>query len=226
MDVEATFPRAVFELGGVEIRDTVLVTLGLMALLASVAALVTRRLSDIPGPLQNALEATVEAIEGLVAQTTDEAPSRFVPFVGTLATFLVLANSVSILPGVGAPTRDVNTTLALAGIVLVSVHAFALRAEGGRYLRGYLEPHPVLLPFNVIGELSRTIALALRLFGNVLSGDLVVAVLLLLAGFLVPVPMQIFGLLIGLVQAYVFALLTMVYIAAALQGAAQKETSA
>lgn len=226
MEVESIFPRALWVVGGVELRDTVVVTWGIMLALAALSALVTRRLVDRPGPLQNALEAVVEAIEGLVKQTTDVDPRRFVPFVGTLAVFLVVANTLSMVPGLGAPTKDLNTALALAGIVFLSVHVYALWLVGARrYLKTYLEPHPLLLPFNVIGEISRTIALALRLFGNMLSGELIAAVLLLLAGVLVPVPMQMLGLLIGLIQAYVFTLLAMVYIAAALQGAERKEAS-
>lgn len=226
MEVEDTFPRVLFEVGGVFIRDTLVVTWGIILLLALLAYLATRRLKERPSPLQNFLEAVTEAIEGLVRQSTDRDPAPFIPFIGTLAVFLVAANTISMIPGLGSPTKDVNTALALALVVFSSVHIFAVRLSGGPgYLKTYLQPHPLLLPFNVIGEISRTIALALRLFGNMLSGELIVAVLLLLAGFLVPIPLQLLGLLIGLIQAYVFTLLAIVYIAAALQGAAAKEGS-
>lgn len=226
MNVESTFPRVLFDVGGIGVRDTVLVTWGIVLVLSLVSLFAVRRRTERPGPIQNALEAVVEGIEGLVAQTTDRDPAPFVPFIGTLGVFIVVANALSIVPGLGSPTRDVNTAFALAGIVFLSVHVFAIWLVGApTYLRTYLEPHPLLLPFNVLGEITRTLALALRLFGNVLSGELVVAVLLLLAGLLVPVPMQILGLLIGLIQAYVFTLLSMVYIAAALQTASRKEAS-
>jgi len=218
MPVDRTFPFVLFEIGGVPIRDTVVVTWVLMAVLAGVSFLGTRRLRDRPGPLQNALEAVVEAIEGLVRETTDFDPRHFIPFIGTLGLFLMVADSVSLFPGVGSPTRDLSTTSALAAIVFVSVHVYGVRLAGVRdYLRTYVEPSWLLLPFNVIGEITRTVALALRLFGNMLSGELIVAILLLVAGLLVPVPMQLLGLLIGVIQAYVFTLLAMVYIAAGLQ---------
>jgi len=220
MPVEQVFPSVVFTLYGVEIRDSVVVTWVLMVLIAFVSWLGTRRLSDRPGPIQNALEAIVEAMEGVIRENTTFPPRHFLAFVGTLGLFLGVANSVSLFPGVSAPTRDLSTTAALATIVFLSVHYYGIRLVGAkRFLRTYLEPSPILLPFNIIAEITRSIALALRLFGNMLSGELIVAVMLLLAGFLLPVPLQLFGLLIGLIQAYVFTLLAMVYITAALRPA-------
>ena len=217
MDPDDVFAHAVFEVGGIEIYDSVVVTWALLAALAVIFWLATRRLADAPGYLQNAMEATIEAVESMVAETTRYDPRHFLPLIVALATFLVAANVVAILPGVSAPTRDLNTPVALASIVFVSVHVFGWRLAGpARYLGTYVRPSWILLPFNIIGEVTRTIALALRLFGNMLSGELIVAVLLLLSGLLVPVPMQLFGLLIGFIQAYVFTLLAMVYIASAL----------
>lgn len=218
MELESAFPRAVFTLFGLEIRDVVVVTWAIMGGLALFSYFATRRLRDQPGTFQNAAEAAVELIESLVGELTQHPAGRFVPFIGTLALYLGAANLVSIIPRVGAPTRDLNTALALAGLVFLSVHYFGWKVVGPKaYLRTYVEPFWPLLPFNIVGEISRTIALALRLFGNMLSGDLIIAVLMLLAGLLVPVLMQLFGLLIGFIQAYVFTLLTMVYIGAALQ---------
>ena len=217
MEIEGVFPYEVFELGGVAVRDTVVVTWILVAVLAGISWAATRRLSDRPGSLQNAMEATIEAVDSVISEATSYDSRHFLPFICTLAVFLVAADVVALVPGIGAPTRDLNTPLALAGIVFLSVHVYGWRLAGpARYLRTYVQPSWVLLPFNIISEITRTMALALRLFGNMLSGELVVAVLVLLGGLLVPVPMQIFGLLIGFIQAYVFTLLAMVYIASAL----------
>lgn len=217
MEIEGVFPYEVFEIGGVAIRDTVVVTWILMAVLAGVSWVATRRLSDRPRPLQNAMEATIEAVESMISEATSYDPRHFLPLICTLAVYLVAADVIALVPGIGAPTRDLNTPLSLAGIVFLSVHVYGWRLAGpARYLRTYVQPSWVLLPFNIISEITRTMALALRLFGNMLSGELVVAVLVLLSGLLVPVPMQLFGLLIGFIQAYVFTLLAMVYIASAL----------
>lgn len=218
MDAESIFPRVVFTLGGLEIRDSVVVTWVLMLALAAGGWWATRRLQDRPGPVQNAAEAGLELLEALIGELSHHPAGTFLPFVGTLALYLGACNLVSLLPGVSAPTRDLNTAFALALVVFGSVHYFGWRLVGPKaYLRSYVEPYWPLLPFNILGELSRTIALALRLFGNMMSGDLVIAVLMLLAGLLVPVLMQLFGLLIGFIQAYVFTLLAMVYIGAAIQ---------
>ncbi|MBZ0116987.1 MAG: F0F1 ATP synthase subunit A [Sandaracinaceae bacterium] len=220
MPVERVFPHTVFELGGVAIRDSVIVTWVLMAILITISFLATRRLHDRPGPIQNALESFVELAEGIVEQSTHVDPRHFVPFVGTLGLYLVTANTLPTIVGAGAPTRDLSTTAALATIVFFSVHYYGIRLAGARaYLKTFVEPSWLLLPFNLIGEITRTLALALRLFGNVLSGELVVAILLLLAGLIVPVPMMLLGLLFGVIQAYVFTLLAMVYIAAGVRSA-------
>jgi F-type H+-transporting ATPase subunit a len=219
MDIERVFPHVVFHLFGVPVRDTVLVTWGIMLVVTTVSWLGTRKLLDCPGTIQNGLEAALELVEGVIGELTSFSPKPFLPLIGTLAIFLVACNSVSMIPGLGAPTRDMNTTAALAVVVFFSVHFYGLRIVGPkRYLRGYIEPFWLLLPFNLVGELSRTVALAIRLFGNILSGEIIAAILLGLAGLLVPVPMQVFGLLIGLIQAYVFSLLSMVFIVAGLRG--------
>lgn len=218
MQLDEAFPQVMFHVLGVELRDTVVITWGIILVLAIVGWIATRRLSDRPGALQAAAESIVEGMTDLIGRSTDHPPERFLPFIGTLGVFLFAANAISTVPALGAPTKDLSTTFALAVLVFFAVHYYAIRLVGvRRYLSTYVEPHWLLLPFNIIGEVTRTIALALRLFGNMLSGELVVAVLLLIAGLLVPVPLQMLGLLIGVIQAYVFTLLAMVYIAAALQ---------
>lgn len=227
MRIDSAFPQVVFTVWNIELKDTVLVTWGLILLIMVLSWLAARSLSDPPGAIQNAAESIVEWTTQLISESTPHpSPLRFLPFVGTLGVFLVFANAISIVPGLGSPTKDLSTTAALATLVFFAVHYFALRFVGvRRYLRAYLEPHWLLLPFNIIGEITRTIALALRLFGNMLSGELVVVVLFAIAGLLVPVPLQILGLLIGMIQAYVFTLLAMVYIAAALQIGSKEKTA-
>lgn len=217
--IERSFPYVVFEIGGIGMRDTVVVTWILMVVLTSASFWVSRHFKDRPGPVQNLLEAIVEAMENLIKEIAPQQVDRLIPFVGTLGVFLLLANIIPLVPGVEAPTRDLSTTAALALIVFIATHIYGVWIVGPRaYLRTYVEPSWILLPFNIIGEAGRTVALAMRLFGNMLSGALIVAILVVaVAPFLVPVPLQLFGLLIGIIQAYVFTLLATVYIAAGLQ---------
>jgi F-type H+-transporting ATPase subunit a len=141
-------------------------------------------------------------------------PRRYLPFIGTLFLFIVTCNTLGVIPGFEAPTASITTTAALAGCVFVAVPVFGIVNRGvGGYFKNYIQPTPLMLPFNLIGEISRTLALAVRLFGNILSGNLTVAILLSLAPLFFPVIMQAFGLLIGVIQAYVFAVLALVYIA-------------
>jgi F-type H+-transporting ATPase subunit a len=141
-----------------------------------------------------------------------------IPFIGTLFLFIAVSNVLDIVPGWHPPTGSLSTTAALAICVAVAVPLFGVRRLGFKaYLHHYLRPTFFMLPFHVISEFSRTIALAVRLFGNIMSGSLVVALLLAIAPFLIPVVMQVLGLLIGLIQAYIFAILAMVYVAAALR---------
>jgi F-type H+-transporting ATPase subunit a len=140
-----------------------------------------------------------------------------VPFLGTLFLFILACNVLSVVPGFRPPTGSLSTTAALAIVVLISVPMWGVREVGFRaYLRSYAQPHVVMLPMNIMGEISRTVALAVRLFGNVMNGTIVSGVLLALAPLIVPVPMQLFGLVSGVIQAYVFTLLTAVFIGAAI----------
>ena len=218
MPMDKVFPHVLFSIGGVEIYDSVAVTWLIMAVLTLVSWVVTRNLRLVPTGFQNVLESMLEKIEMLIQEISGYAPVHFLPLIAALAIYLAVSNLVSIVPGLDAPTRDLNTTTALAVIVFLSVHVLGIRLIGARnYFRSYIEPSWILLPFNIVGELTRTIALSLRLFGNMLSGTLIVAILVLFAGLLVPVPLQIFGLLLGFIQAYVFTLLATVYIAAGLE---------
>jgi len=154
---------------------------------------------------------------------TEQDPKPYLPFVGTLFLFIALSNILAVVPGFIAPTSSLSTAMALALCVFVAVPIFGIRKVGVRaYLANYLQPTPWLLPFTLIGELSRTLALAVRLFGNAMSSSVIAAILLLIAPLLFPVVMQAFGLLIGVIQAYIFAILAIVYIASGSEVQAQR----
>lgn len=219
--------------GPFRLNATLVFTWLVMALLVLVSWLATRSLGtpgDAPdadvvrlSPWQNALEAVVETIQEQIRQATAEEGEAYLPFVGTLFLFVAGCNVLGVVPGFHPPTASLATAAALAGCVFVAVPLFGISRLGFRaYLRRYLRPTPFMLPFHVIGELSRTLSLAIRLFGNIASGTLVVSILLSLTPFFVPVAMRLFGLLIGLIQAYVFAVLALVYIASAAR--AQSDT--
>ena len=205
-------------LGPVWLSETVLSTWGIMAALALVCVLGTRRLRVDPAPGQVVLEGAVGAIEDAVRAVLPERAEQVVPFVGTLWIFLAVANLLGLVPGLDSPTADLSLTSALAILVFLSVHFYGLRALGpGRYFRHYLRPNPVLLPFHLVSEVTRTLALAVRLFGNIMSLELVALLVLLVVGFLAPVPLLILHIIEALVQAYIFGTLALVYIAGAVQ---------
>lgn len=204
--------------GPVRVSATLLWTWVVMALLAAGSWAVTRsygRAHDMTQG-QNMLEAVVATIDTHIREASGQDSRPFLPFVGTLFLFIVVSNVLGIVPGVHPPTGSLSTTAALAICVFVAVPIFGIRRQGlGSYLKQYLQPSIVMLPFNVIGELSRTLALAVRLFGNVMSGTIIAALLLGIAPLFFPVAMQAFGLVIGVIQAYIFAILAMIYIASA-----------
>jgi F-type H+-transporting ATPase subunit a len=205
----------VFRWGPVEVTGTVCYSLVVSAVLVAFALVV--RSGRVPG-LRTAAEFVVEHLEGVMRDMFAADPRPYVPLVVTLALFIGVANLLGLVPGMQAPTADFSTTAALAVIVFCAVPFSGIRARGvGGYFRHYLEPTPVLLPLEIVTELSRTLALAVRLFGNVMSEELVIAVLLTIAGLLVPVPLMMLAVLTGVVQAYIFAVLTVVYLGAAVR---------
>lgn len=211
-------PLLSFDLGPVHIGPTVLTTWLLMAALGGVAWLLTRRLEvDTPGPWQVLLEGVVSAMESAIQAVAPTEARRLLPFVGTLWIYTVAANLIGLVPGLGSPTADLSETAALALLVFLSVHWFGFRTQGRAYLRHYLAPSPILLPFHLLSEISRTIALAMRLFGNMMSLELAVLLVLLVAGVLAPVPLLLLHIVEALVQAYIFGMLALIYIAGALQ---------
>jgi F-type H+-transporting ATPase subunit a len=207
------------QIGPLRIGPTVLTTWLLMALMVATAYTVTRRLSvTAPSRAQAALEGVVLALQGAINDAAPGQSVRLLPFIGTLWLFIGAANLIGLVPGLRAPTGELSVTVALALMVFAAVHWFAIRTDGLRaHLRHYLEPNPVLLPFHVLGEITRTLAMAVRLFGNLLSLEMAALLVLLVAGFLAPVPLLLLHIVEALVQAYIFGTLALVYIAGALQ---------
>jgi F-type H+-transporting ATPase subunit a len=207
-----------FQYGLFKLNATIVFTWGLMLVLLVGSKLVTRRLSvDLTrSRWQNLLEIVVTGIQKQIADIGLTRPERYVGFLGTLFLFVASASLCTVIPGFEPPTGSLSTTVALALSVFVAVPFFGIQERGlGGYLKSYVEPSFVMLPFNLISEVSRTLALAVRLFGNMMSGAMIVGILLTITPFVFPVVMTLLGLLTGMVQAYIFSILAAVYIAAA-----------
>jgi F-type H+-transporting ATPase subunit a len=204
--------------GFFKLNATMVYTWGLMLILALGAKLITRRLSTgiSISRWQCALEIIVLGMKKQIEEVGLRAPEKYLGFVGTLFLFIAVANLFTILPGYEPPTGSLSTTTALALCVFVAVPFYGIKERGwGGYFKSYLEPTLIMLPFNIISEFSRTLALAVRLFGNMMSGTMILGILLIVTPFLFPVVMSALGLLTGMVQAYIFSILALVYIAAA-----------
>ena len=207
-----------WQYGFLTLNATILFTWGLMLVLAVGARLITRRLSTdhTRSRWQNLLEIVVTAIAQQIEDVGLRPPKRYVDFLGTLFLFVAAASLCTVIPGYEPPTGSLSTTAALALCVLVAVPAFGIREKGvAGYLKSYVEPTVIMLPFNIISEVSRTLALAVRLFGNMMSGAMIIAILLTITPFIFPIVMTALGLLTGMVQAYIFSILAAVYIASA-----------
>ena len=206
-----------FHLGPVAITRAVATTWIIMAALAIICRLATRRLKMQPDGRQAVLEVIVTGIAEQIEDVIRKDARPFLPVLGTLFIFLVAANLSGLLPGVEAPTSRIETPAALALIVFFSVHYFGVRARGLRgYLASFAEPKLIMLPLNILSEVTRTFSLMVRLFGNVMSGEFVIALVLALAGLFVPIPLMVLEILVGLVQAYIFTVLATVFIGAAI----------
>ena len=207
-----------YEWQGWPLNATIVFTWVVMALLVLGSWAVTSRLSEgeTVSRWQALLDVIVSAIRDQINEVGTDDPDRYLPFIGTLFLFIATANALALVPGYQPPTGSLSTTAALAICVLIAVPLFSIGKRGlGNYLRTYLQPTPLMLPFNLVSEVSRTIALAVRLYGNVMSGTVIVGILISVAPFFFPVVMQLLGLLTGLIQAYIFAILAMVYIGSA-----------
>lgn len=209
-----------FTLGPVPIAGSVLTSFAITAVLATASHLLTRRLSLHPGRAQAALELVVSTIDGQIRDVLRRDPAPYTPLVGTLFLYLIVANDLEVVPLLHSPTARLETTMALALVVFFSVYVYGIRANGlRRYLKHFVEPTPLLAPIHLLSEATRTFALMMRLLGNIMSHGLVLAIVVSLAGLLVPVPIMAFGLFIGVVQAYIFAVLATVYVGAAVETA-------
>jgi F-type H+-transporting ATPase subunit a len=211
--------------GWASLNATIVFTWLVMGLLVVFAWLGTRRLTSETrfSRWQNLLEVLIDGMCGQIAEISQDNPRRYLPFVGTLFLFIVVSNLLAMFPVYVPPTGSLSTAAALAILVFLAVPVYGIIDQGvGGYLRHYIQPTPLMLPFHIIGELSRTLALAVRLFGNIMSGTKITAILLVVIPLFFPVLMQALGLLTGLIQAYIFAVLAMVYIASGTQARQQR----
>lgn len=211
----------------IHLNATIVCTWIVMLLLTTVSALATRKLElgeGVRSRWQNALEVIVEVMRGQIREICPEGGDRYLPFVGTLFLYIGLSNILDIAPGFHAPTASLSTTAGLAICVGVAVPVFGIMEKGFfGYFRHYLKPTPLLLPFHLLSETSRNLALAVRLFGNIMSASIILGILLAIAPLFSPILLQTLGLITGAVQAYIFAILAMVYIAAAVQSGREQE---
>ena len=204
--------------GFLKLNATIVFTWVLMLVMTIGSILVTRKLStDLArSPWQNLLEMIVTAIEKQIEEVGLHHPQKYIGFLGTLFLFVAAASLCTVIPGFEPPTGSLSTTVALALCVFVAVPFFGIADQGvSSYLKSYMEPTFIMLPFNIISEISRTLALAVRLFGNMMSGAMIIGILLTITPFIFPIVMTALGLLTGMVQAYIFSILAAVYIAAA-----------
>lgn len=204
--------------GFFKLNATMVFTWGLMLVLVLGSILITRKFSTglKRTNWQNLMEYIVITIEKQIEEVGLTQPRKYINFLGTLFLFVAMANLCTIIPGYQPPTGSLSTTVALALCVFVAVPFFGIKELGlGNYLKSYVEPTFIMLPFNIISEISRTLALAVRLFGNMMSGAMIIGILLTITPFIFPIIMTALGLLTGMVQAYIFSILAAVYIAAA-----------
>ncbi len=212
--MEDFFPQVVFTISGIPVRDTVVSTWIMMAIVVGAAAVAGRRWPE-------ALEMLVDFLIDTISSVMGRPAEPYLPFLGALTIFVAVANVIGIVPFVVSPTRDINTPVALALIVFFSVYYFGIRAKG---LWGYFKAlaSPIfMLPMELISHISRSLSLTLRLFGNIISTELIVAVVFALVPLIVPLPLVAFSMLTGILQAYIFTVLAAVYIGAGLEASDQ-----
>jgi F-type H+-transporting ATPase subunit a len=217
---------AVFHIGPVPISEAVLATWGIMIVVVIGSVLLTRRLALDPSKTQSVLELIVETVDSQIRETMRASPDPYRAFIGTLFLFIFVANWTTLIPGVEPPTAHLETDAALALLVFLAVIWFGIRAGGvGGYLKTFATPSPIMIPLNFIESITRTFSLLVRLFGNVMSGVFMIGIVLSLAGLLVPIPLMALDLLTGAVQAYIFAILAMVFIAGAIAEPTERKIS-
>jgi len=217
MEADLLGPDVLFHIGPIPFSEPVVTTWAIIAALSLLSWIGTRRIEIHPGRLQLVLEILVETVATQLTDVLRRDAKPYLPLIATLFVFLLAANLSAALPSVHPPTGHIETPAALAALVFLSVHYFGIRAKGLKaYAAHYLKPNPLLLPLNVLAEITRSFSLMVRLFGNIMSHEFVLAIVLLLAGLLMPVPFMLLGMLIGLIQAYIFTILAAVFIGAAI----------
>jgi F-type H+-transporting ATPase subunit a len=224
VDIKVFQDRILFRLADVPVTETMAVSLATSLVLVSLAYCLARAVrigsqeAGSPGAAATTAEMAVEWLDDLVAGILGRSEPWVVTFSGTLFLFIAASTLVAQLPGVPSALANLSTTSALAGLVFFAVPIAGIRTHGvWRYVKHYFQPNPLFFPLHLISELSRTLALSMRLFGNMLSGNLIVGILVSLVGFLIPMPLMALDLLIGLLQAYIFTILSTVYIGAAIR---------
>jgi F-type H+-transporting ATPase subunit a len=218
MEPTGTLGHLILHIGPVEITGVVITTWIIMIFLIVFAWLLTRKLVLIGGACQTILEGAIIAAQNTIRAVLPRQADLVFPFIITLWIFILAANLCGLIPGIDSPTADLSVTSGLAVLVFLSVHWFGVKAQGLKtYLSHYLKPNPIMLPFHIISEISRTLALAIRLFGNIVSLQLVAFFVLMIAGFLVPIPLLMLHIVEALIQAYIFGMLALIYIAGGIQ---------
>ncbi len=206
------------EIGPIIIADTVLTTWLIMIIFTLVAFILSRTMSPVPLRGQAMIEQIIAVIDETIRAVLPNHSRMVLPFIATLWLFLAIANLIGLIPGLHSPTRDLSITSSLAILVFLSVHWFGIRSQGiNSYLAQYLKPNPFLLPFHIMSEISRTLALAVRLFGNIMSLEMAALLILFVVGFLAPIPILMLHIIEALVQAYIFGMLALIYIAGGIQ---------
>ena len=225
MGIESILPKTLFEIGGIPIKDTVVHAWVVTAVLLGLAAWVRNKFRAWkPEKWQLAVETVVAYVEDLIANAGGGPLPQAVPYLTTMISFIAIANLLGLLPGLKAPTRDLNSTAALALVSLGSWQFFSIGKRGIRgYLRSFIEPNAIMLPFILLGQFSRTLAMALRLFGNVMASEMIGGIVFLLVPVLAPLPFYLISLLTGVLQALVFTSLTIAFIIDATGG--EEETN-
>jgi len=214
--LEGVFPHEVFQIFGIPVRDTVLHTWILMGVFILLAFLYNRYSRLRPRAWQMPFEAVVEFASKLIEDMIGPHTERYLPLIGTLVLFIASASMLGVFPSLGSPTRDINSTFALAVVVFFSVYYFGIREHGGRgYLKHLMEPNVIVFILNIIGQFSRTLSLTVRLFGNIIASEMIVAVIFILVPAGAAIPLQLLGMFTSLLQAYVFTVLTCTYIRSA-----------
>jgi F-type H+-transporting ATPase subunit a len=195
----------------------------IMAVLALFSFLATRRMSILPSGFQNVMEVVVEGFDNLITESMGHEGRRFFPLIATLGLYILTSNLLGLIPGFESPTSNLNTTVSMAVVVFITTHVVGIRVHGFKYIKQFLGPiwwlTPLMLPIEIVSHLARPLSLSVRLFGNIMGEDKVLAVVVLLVPFLVPLPVFVLMIFTSFIQTIVFMLLAMMYIAGAMEGA-------